>query len=62
VFPLKSKLFWDGIEDEGDKPAIAHDILCKIHHIELDEEEFADYQRLMREIAGQLLDGTKDDS
>jgi hypothetical protein len=62
VFPLKFKLFWDGIEDDGDKPVIAHDILCKLHQIELHEEEFADYQRLMCDIAGQLLDRTKDDS
>jgi hypothetical protein len=31
---LKSKLFCDGIKDDGGRPAIAHGILHKFHNIE----------------------------
>jgi hypothetical protein len=60
VLHLKSKLFWDGVKDDGVRPVIAHDTLHKLHHIEFDEEHFDGYQILMHEIARKLLDGTKE--
>jgi hypothetical protein len=39
VLHLKSKLFWDGVEDDSDRPVIAHDVLHKLHPIEIDEED-----------------------
>ncbi len=60
VLHLKSKLFWDGVEDDSDRPVIAHDVLHKLHPIEIDEEDFEGYQISMREIARKLLDGMKE--
>jgi hypothetical protein len=60
VLHLKPKLFWDGVEDDGGRPVITHDILHKLHHIEFDEEHFEGYQISMHEIKMKLLDDTKE--
>jgi hypothetical protein len=44
VLHLKSKLFWNGVGDDGGRPAIVHDILIKLHCIEFGEEHFEGYQ------------------
>jgi hypothetical protein len=56
VLCLKSKFFWNGVEDNGDRPVIMHDILHKLHHIKCGEEHFVGYQISMHKIARKLLD------
>jgi hypothetical protein len=60
VLRLKLKFFWNGVEDNGGRPVIVHDILHKLHHIEFGEEHFEGYQILMHKIARKLLDGLKE--
>jgi hypothetical protein len=57
---LKSKFFWNGLEDKGGGPVIVHDILHKLHHIEFGEEHFEGYQIWLHETARKLLDGMKE--
>ncbi len=44
VLHLESKLFWNGVKDDGGRWAIMHDILHKLHHIDVDVEYFIGYQ------------------